>query len=99
LIRNRRWPVFAIKTFSTGVLMRANDQIVPGDFLGGEIEPGTFHCGWTGPSFPETVNESGSGTASDEQVAPAQVRSAAPAAAARVLTDPDAGQEAIDAQA
>ena len=79
--------------------MRANDQIVKGDFLGGEIEPGTFHCNWPGPSFPETANESGSGTASDERVSPAPVRSAASAAAADVLTDPDAGQEAIDAQA
>lgn len=47
--------------------MRANDQIVQGDFLGGEIEGGTFHCGFPENILARLANESGSGTASDEQ--------------------------------
>jgi hypothetical protein len=46
--------------------MRANDRIVQGDFLGGEIEPGTFH----GTPLPKP--QQGSSEPEQEQQAPSQ---------------------------
>jgi hypothetical protein len=71
--------------------MRANDQIVSGDFLGGELEGGTFHH-WIPPQdLPATGQETD--PASDERPAPARPTASAP----DVLTDPDAELEVAQA--
>jgi hypothetical protein len=79
--------------------MRANDQIVQGDFLGGEIEGGTFHCGLPDYILDRMANRSGSGTASDERASAERPTATVAASAVNSDASTDLEQEVTDPQA
>jgi hypothetical protein len=97
------WPLsssvmagFAIENFLERFVMRANDKIAPGDFLGGEIEPGTFHH-WCGPTSSDP--KPGSSVPSNEPApVDSNIADAATAVKAPATARPGAGKEITDNQ-